>query len=197
MVNDLIIRRANKKDTARITEGLMLAMKDIVFEFIGNEDEEQVRTFFNFLVESEHNQYSYQNSFVAEKNQTVVGVVCLYDGALLHQLREPVIDYIRSNYGHTINPEDETQPGEIYIDCIGVLPEEQGNGIGSKLIEFVKEEFVSKHNKRLGLLVDKENSAAKKLYIKHGFESVGSKNLMGKAMEHLQFIPPFNTKQTK
>ncbi len=191
MGNDLKIRKANIDDTAKITEGLMLAMKDIIFEFIGEKDEAKAKDLLTYLVQREHNQYSFQNCFVAEKNKAVVGVVCIYNGAFLQELRNPVIEYIRSTFGHTIYPEDETQVGEFYIDCIGVVPDEQGNGIGSKLLEFVKQEFVIKQQHCIGLLVDKENIAAKKLYSKHGFVPMGSKTLMGKAMDHLQLKPFF------
>lgn len=183
------IRKARKDDVAEITQGLMLAMEDIVYEFIKEKNASKARDFFLHLVQREDNQYSYRNCFVAEKDGSVIGVTNIYDGALLHTLRTPVVEYIRSIHGHTIQPEDETMPGEFYIDCIGVLPGQQGKGIGSGLLQFAKEEFVEKRKMPLGLLVDKENPGAKKLYIKHGFEPVGVKTLMGKNMEHLQLKP--------
>jgi len=53
-------------------------------------------------------------------------------------------------------------------------------------LQFLIDEYVYKSNETLGLLVDKDNPAAKKLYLKLGFEFVGNKTFAGKQMEHLQ-----------
>jgi ribosomal protein S18 acetylase RimI-like enzyme len=66
------------------------------------------------------------------------------------------------------------------------LPNQQGKGIGAKLIQYVINEQVQENGQTLGLLVDKANPGAKRLYLKLGFEVVGEKNLMGISMEHLQ-----------
>jgi ribosomal protein S18 acetylase RimI-like enzyme len=63
----------------------------------------------------------------------------------------------------------------------------QGQGLGSKMFAFLIDEYVYKRNKTLGLLVDKENPNAKKLYLKLGFTVVGEKILAKKSLEHLQF----------
>jgi ribosomal protein S18 acetylase RimI-like enzyme len=70
---------------------------------------------------------------------------------------------------------------------MAVSPHQQGKGIGSKLFDFLIGEYVYKQNETLGLLVDKDNPNAKKLYLKLGFEVVSEKTLAGKEMEHLQF----------
>ena len=83
-------------------------------------------------------------------------------------------------------PEDETQSGEYYIDCIGVNPNQQGKGIGTKILQFLIHEYVNQRDKTLGLLVDKNNPKAKQLYLKIGFEIVDEVIFVGKVMEHLQ-----------
>lgn len=70
---------------------------------------------------------------------------------------------------------------------MGVDPSQQGKGIRSKVFQFLIDEYVEKNNQTLGLLVDKDNPNAKKLYLKLGFEIVGEKALVGKQLEHLQF----------
>jgi ribosomal protein S18 acetylase RimI-like enzyme len=76
--------------------------------------------------------------------------------------------------------------GEFYIDSLGVAANQQGKGIGSKLLLFLIDEYVTINQKTLGLLVDEENPAAKKLYLKLGFKTVGKKTLVGKNLEQLQ-----------
>lgn len=183
----MLIRKANKEESETITALIMLAMEDIVYNFIGEKSEGKARCFLNSLTEETGNQYSYENCWIAESGGEIVGTAVVYDGARLNELREPVGAKVKSMFNREFNPEDETQAGEYYIDCVGVNPDQQGKGIGTKIFRFLIDEYVEKRNETLGLLVDNDNPDAKKLYLKLGFEVVGEKTLTGKQMEHLQF----------
>jgi ribosomal protein S18 acetylase RimI-like enzyme len=182
----MIIRRATLDDSAFIATCLLLAMEDIVYKFMGRKDHEKAKEFMLYFAERESNQYSYQNCWVAEVDKRVVAAVNLYDGARLRELRQPVIEYIRSQFNSDFEPEDETQAGEYYIDSLGVSPDQQGKGIGSKVLRFLIDEYVDRRGMALGLLVDEENPEARRLYLKLGFKSAEKKVLFGKNMEHLQ-----------
>jgi ribosomal protein S18 acetylase RimI-like enzyme len=182
----MVIRKAIITDAENIALLLLMAMEDIVFKFIGEEDQEKAKTFLLHFIKNEDNQYSYQNCFVAEMDNKVVAAVDVYDGARLATLRQPVIEYIHNNYDKNLRLEDETGSGEFYIDTIGVSHGHRGKGIGAKLLQFLIDEYVKKQGKTLGLLVDEENPAAKKLYVKLGFKGVGKIAFAGKLMEHLQ-----------
>lgn len=182
----MIIRKATINDSKDIATYLLLAMEDIVYKFIGEENYNKAKEFLLHFIEKENNQYSYQNCYVVEEDNEIVAAVNIYDGAKLHLLREPIAQYVRTHYNKNFNPEDETQKGEFYIDTLGVSPKCQGKGIGSKLLQFLIDEYVTKKHKTLGLLVDEVNPNAKKLYLKLGFKSVGVKTLVGKRLEHLQ-----------
>jgi ribosomal protein S18 acetylase RimI-like enzyme len=161
-------------------------MEDIVCAFIGGKDPEEARKFMLHLVQKDCNQYSYENCWVAEEDLKVVAAINLYNGALLNDLRQPVIGFLKSDYSRDFQYEDETHAGEYYIDSVGVNVDEQGKGIGTKLLQFVIDEYVNKRGHTLGLLVDEVNPNAKRLYLKLGFRSVGEKILFGKKMVHLQ-----------
>ena len=182
----IFVRKATLNDSEIIATYLSLPMKDILYKFIGEEDPEKAREFMLHFVEKENNQYSYQNCWVVEDNMKVVAAINLYNGALLSELRQPVIEYLRSKFNNDFNPEDETQAGEYYIDSLGVNPNQQSKGIGTKLLQFVIDEYVNKRSQTLGLLVDEINPNAKRLYLKLGFKSAGTRILFGKNMEHLQ-----------
>jgi ribosomal protein S18 acetylase RimI-like enzyme len=183
----MLIRKATPKDSSVIATYLMLAMEDIVYQFIGENSREKAIQFLERLTSKKNTQYSYENCWIAELENEIAGVAVVYEGAKLLELREPVAKEIKSMFGRDFNPEDETQEGEFYIDCMAVSPHQQGKGIGSKLFDFLIDEYVYKQNETLGLLVDKDNPSAKKLYLKLGFEVVSEKTLAGKEMEHLQF----------
>lgn len=183
------IRKARKEDARQVAELMILAMTEIVYQFIGREDFEEGKRFLSELIQAENNQYSYQYIFVAENEDGIIGQICLYPGALLQTLRQPVLDYIKTKYKIDYHPADETQAGEIYIDTIAVSAQAQGKGIGKLLIEFVIEEFANKRNETLGLLVDHDNPGAKRLYEKMGFVVKKTLSVFGKKMEHMQYTP--------
>ena len=182
----LTIRKATIDDAAHIATFLFLAMEDIVYKFIGAKDADKALAFFLYFTHKEDNQYSYTKCFVAELDGHVVAAANVYNGADLHQLREPVVQYIHSHYNPAFQPEDETQAGEYYLDCLAVHPQHHGKGYGSAMLRFLIQEYVVKHQQPIGLLVDEDNPNAKRLYIKMGFVSDGVKLLFGKQMEHLQ-----------
>ncbi|WP_431241269.1 N-acetyltransferase family protein [Flavobacterium sp. P21] len=183
------IRKAQISDSAQIAPILLLAMEDIIYKFIKKKDYASAKDFLLHFIGKENNQYSYQNCFVAEADNEIIGVVNIYNGADLEILRNPIIEYVRSNFNPEFDPEFETKAGEFYIDSLGVNPKYQGKGIGSKILRFLIEEYVTQKHHTLGLLVDEDNPNAKKLYLNLGFQSVGEKTLVGKKLEHLQISP--------
>jgi ribosomal protein S18 acetylase RimI-like enzyme len=180
------VRKATYHDAEAIARYMLLAMEEIVYHFIGIKDPATAARFMLHFVERGNNQYSYQNCWVAENEMTVVAAINVYDGARLEELRQPVVDYIRTKFNKDFIPEDETQAGEFYIDSLGVNPTEQNKGIGTMLLKVVMDDYVTEHKLTIGLLVDDVNPGARKLYVNLGFESVGKKFLFGKVMEHLQ-----------
>jgi ribosomal protein S18 acetylase RimI-like enzyme len=189
-----LVRKATRNDSEIIATYLLLAMEDIVYQFLGEEDPRKARAFMVHFVEKDNNQYSYQNCWVAEDHGRVVAAINIYNGARLGELRQPVMEYLRSQFNREFNLEDETQAGEYYIDSFGVDIKRQSQGIGTRLLQFVIDEYVNKHGQPLGLLVDEQNPNAKRLYIKLGFKSTGSRVLFGKRMEHLQITERNNNK---
>jgi ribosomal protein S18 acetylase RimI-like enzyme len=182
----IVIRKAHVADSKTIAACLFLAMEEILYKFIREQNPDKAEELMLYFVGKENNQYSYQNCWVAEDDLKVVAAINLYDGARLAELRQPVIEYVRSNHNDEFDPEDETQAGEYYIDSLGVDPYQHRKGIGTMLLQFIIDEYVDKQKKTLGLLVDEANPNAKKLYIKLGFKPVGTKIIFGKNMEHLQ-----------
>jgi ribosomal protein S18 acetylase RimI-like enzyme len=185
----MTIRKARIEDAKVIATYLMLAMKEIVYRFIGEDNEEKATCFLEGLISKKSNQYSYENCWVIESEKSVIAVANVYDGSDLQELIKPVAEAIKSMFGRDFNPEEETQSGELYLDCLGVNPNQQGKGIGSTLLDFLIEEYVAKRGETLGLLVEKDNPNAKRLYLKLGFEIIGEKVFVGKRVDHLQIQP--------
>jgi len=182
----MLIRKAKPEEAKIIAPYFLMAMGDIAYNFIGENSSEKANKWLESLISERGNQYSFENCFVAEAASKIIAVALIYDGGKLQQLRKPVVKAVKLMFNRDFNPGDETEPGEYYIDCVAVDPAQQGSGIGSEILRFLIAEYVYKQKETLGLLVDKENPDAKKLYLKLGFEFVGEKTFAGKQMEHLQ-----------
>ena len=181
------IRKAQPNDSAKIAQLMFYAMEDIVFDFLGQKNEDKAIRFLEELIEQNNNQYSFENTFVLEIENNIAASFTLYDGGNLEKLRENVLTHLEKNYNRTIEPENETEAGEIYIDTIAVFPEYRGKGLGNIILDYIIEEFANKKGFVIGLLVDFTNPKAKKLYESKGFEVVGEKSLMSKNHEHMQY----------
>lgn len=182
----MIIRKALLSDAEDVTLCLFLAMEDILYKFIGEDDSQKAYAFMHYLVQNEFNQYSWENCWVVEQQDNILAAVNVYDGSRLHSLREPVLDYIETRFDRRINPEDETQAGEFYIDSLGVKPAHRCKGIATRLLKVLIDEYVIIGNKTLGLLVDPDNAPAMRLYLRLGFKNIEGKILLGKELAHLQ-----------
>lgn len=183
------IRKAEPSDYKAIARYLLMAMEDIVYKFIGHEDEEKALAFLEHFIPEKENQYSYENCHVILHNNQVIGAADVYDGGKLATLRAPIKKYVEETHSKDFSPEDETEAGEYYLDTLGIDPAYRGKGLGTQLLNFLITEYTVKRHKPLGLLVDNDNPKAKKLYEILGFKKVADKTLVGKKMEHLQYAP--------
>ena len=175
---DIIIRVGQRTDAAFIAKAVAMA--------IGTDEDSLLFPVFHELAEREHSQYSFRNALLAEVDGIVVGAVVGYDGARLHELREPIYELLQRHLGKTIEIEEETSAGEFYVDSLAVEPAFQRRGIGRKLLSAMIEKAFDEGHERVGLLVDKENPDAEKLYHSLGFERVNPTIFLGHEMWHLQ-----------
>lgn len=182
------IRKAQPQDIDSIAELMFLAMEEIVYFFLGTDNKEEGISFLQQHIAAHGNQYSLENIIVAEENQVILGQICIYEGRLLQTLRKPILDYLATTYGKEVLLEQETQSGETYIDTIAVADTARGRGIGNMLLLYAIDLFVNQRGEVLGLLVDKENPNAKRLYLKVGFQIKETKTIFGKEMDHLQYL---------
>lgn len=148
-----------------------------------------VERMFTRLAEREDSQYSYLNTIAAVDDAgNTVGVCVGYDGASLHELRKAFIEESRKELGLDFGEmEDETDPSEFYLDTLAVLPEYRGQGIAKKLLKAAIDRAAS-IGKPAGLLVDKINTNARRIYESIGFRQVGERPFCYVMMDHLQFV---------
>lgn len=179
-----MIRPARPEDAEAVAPLLVLAMGHIAGIFARSTRHEDAIPFFEAFFKDGANQYSYANTLVYETEAGVIGSITGYDGARLHELRQPVLDKLREAEPD-FNPNDETGPGEYYIDCVNVHPDHQGKGIGKKLIHAFCAYAGTIGHARVGLIVDMINPSAMRLYENLGFQVAGEKDFMGHRYFHM------------
>lgn len=183
----LTIRKAQPEDAAALAPLLVQAMEEFVAEFFPAWPLVQVYPVYEQAIRCSGNQYSYENFLLAEDERGLAGMVGGYDGGMLSQLRQPFLDLVEEKTGRRCIPEDESEPGEFYLDALSVAPGRQGQGIGSLLLGALIEEADSRGFERVGLLVNQENPAALRLYERLGFVHEKKKEVLGSFFFHLVF----------
>lgn len=187
------IEQAKKEHAHDLALLIMQAMSDeCCMNLVGPgktlSDFEQVMT---RLAASECSQYSYLNTLVAlNDDNRVAGAVVAYRGADLHTLREAFLRAAKEELARNLdNIADETEPDEYYIDSVAVYPEFRRMGIASSLLRAAIERA---HSAGLpaGLLVDKQNPNAERLYTALGFRYVKDKMWGGHEMRHMRCYRP-------
>lgn len=140
------------------------------------------------LVASPDTQYSFRNTLVAlGPTGQVAAILVAYDGGCLHALRQPFIDAIRQECGRDLTGiDDETGPGELYIDSLATLPTFQRQGLATALLQAAAGRARALSLPCLGLLVDQGNPNGQRFYARNGFQPVGTATWGGHPMLHLQ-----------
>lgn len=189
------IVNADKSDARMIGEAVVEAIGDnLANAFAGDKSVEDVKCMFATLAAREDSQYSYLNTLKAiDNNGNPMGFIVAYDGAILHKLRRAFFEEVRNALNRDMEGEmaDECTGDEYYLDSLAVLPQYRGQGIARALIEAMSKRAANS-GKPLGLLCDKTNSNARRLYDKLGFRKVGETTFAWELMDHLQLSQQAN-----
>ena len=183
------ITTARKTDAPIIAKLIMQAMTDDCCQNLAGEH----KTLADFaammedLVEMADSQSSYRNTLTARTDDDEVAGVCVsYDGADLRRLRQRFIEQAARQLDRDFSSmPDETEAGELYIDSLAVLPQYRRQGIATALLQATIKKAESMRLPA-GLLVDKGNPKAEKLYKEVGFTFVNDTAWAGHPMRHLQ-----------
>lgn len=189
MNRNYTIRPARREDAPSIGAAVVDAVGIEIAESLGHNrgGVEAVKGLFTELAALEDSQYSYRNTLVATDNEdNVIGVCVGYDGARLHELRRQFVEAAGRRLGIEFGElKDECEASEFYLDTLSVDPSHRGQGVATSLIRATVERARAA-GKPAGLLVDKDNTRARRLYEREGFRQVGEREFVGTLMDHLQ-----------
>lgn len=178
----ITIRRAEIKDVAYIAEGIfnafLLEDNAIVLENRIGEGSIPLREkwmeILTGVCAQADTHYSYTNTFIAELDGEIAGMMIAVDGRNYRFQREKMYPQLKSLFDIAFgmgweDMEDEAKLGEFYIDSLSVSQMYRNCGVGTALIEHAKLQAKALGIERVTLAVEPMNSA-KILYQRMGFE---------------------------
>jgi len=188
-----MIRPAVPGDAPRAVPLILQAIGSIAFVLTGTNNREDADRILDGFFRRKDNRVSYQNTLVmedlenvVERSREVVGVALIYDGSIARALDGPLEKAAVQTSGLSdYRIPTEAEPSEFYLDTISVDPKCQGRGFGRDLIEASCEQARRLGRDRIGLLVDIENSGAKRLYERLEFHTQGRKQIAGYEYFHM------------
>jgi ribosomal protein S18 acetylase RimI-like enzyme len=186
-----VIRPAVPSDASEAVPLILNAIGSIAFILTGTTDRPEAEFILDQFFRQKGNRVSYENALVLkdssdERSREVVGVALIYDGSIARTLDEPLEKAAIQKSGLSdYRIPTEAEPSEFYLDTISVDPKCQGRGFGRDLIEASCEQARKFERDRIGLLVDTENSGAKRLYERLGFRTQDRKQFAGYEYFHM------------
>lgn len=190
----MTIETARPEDASLIADAILSAIGDELTDHLAgdNHTRREVHDLFMRLAARNDTQYSYLNTRIARGDDGAPMGVCIsYDGADLLRLRREFFAEANHALGWEISSDEidslpgETEPDEFYLDTLMTLPEYRGNGVARALIADATLK-ARRAGKPLGLLCDKDNDRARRLYESVGLVSMGERPFAGHLMTHFQ-----------
>lgn len=125
---------------------------------------------------------------VAEANGQVVGAAFGYPGDQEEVVDDVMADLTAKSAAFEVpyEAEQETTPGEWYLDSLAVDPHYQGHGIGRRLLQALPQYAKQDQETVIGLNVDRENPGAFRLYDRMGYQVTGTQMIGDHTYDHRQ-----------
>jgi len=179
MESGITLRKATRADSRFIAENVLRALHI-------EETNPKHLDHLAGISSREDTLYSWRNTTVALYKGVPAGIMVAYDGARYRQMRDITFPMIRMYVGDDYNQmDDESRPGEFYLDSLAVLPQFRRKGIASALI---RELFHLRDAAQIPLAtiaVDSDNTEAYRLYTANGFRHDGHISVFGTTYHRL------------
>lgn len=180
---ELKLRQARPEDGTAAAPLIVNAIGDIAKHMTAREDPRLVLDKIKDMVRGTKTRHSHRLTYVAEFQNSVVGVLVLYHGSEAEALDRFLYDELRKE-GHQRTIEPEAHLDEWYIDTVSVDENFQGKGIGTALLHHA-EKIVSANGGKLALNVDTDKEAAQRLYQRLGFSISEPWSIIGEPFHHM------------
>lgn len=177
---NLNIRPARKEDAQFLAKCIMAGMHFNNFEDNNSSELQDMLKCLTDCEERPDTIYTFKHTRVAEIDGVPAGSLLSYPGEIYKEVRTRTFREIWSDMGDVDNDsEQETGPGEFYLDSLAVHPDFRGKGIGRALMLDGIEKGKSLGYKKIALLVDEDYPHLVKMYSSIGFHEDGHRHVFG------------------
>jgi uncharacterized protein (DUF952 family)/ribosomal protein S18 acetylase RimI-like enzyme len=187
----LTIRLAKRTDADLASRLIYLSMGELA-DYLFGEAHLSVEAILAGLFLRDANRFSWRNTEIAEWEGVPAGMLASFAGRQLIRYELAIgLGLLRlcglwevlrlSPRALSIAGGIETRRDEYYLANLGVLPDYQNRGIGSRLLNHAEGRARLAGLGKCSLIVDLENPAALRLYERHGYRIVYSKEYPGPA----------------
>jgi len=179
------IRQALPEDAPSIAPLIFDAIGDIAHRLTGESINSNVIAKLEELVRATDNRHTYLNTFVATDNQSILGIIVLYNGKIGKELDGILMKKLQKKFATSMQIDIEAYDDEYYIDTICVAPHARGLGIGTKLLYFAEQQARTMGYKKISLNVEEVKIKARQLYEKQGFITTEPWKIIGENFHHM------------
>ncbi|ANU22175.1 GNAT family N-acetyltransferase [Planococcus donghaensis] len=181
---EISIRQALPGDAKKVAPLIINAIGKIANHMTAEKDSVTVREKVEDMVRGENTRHSYHYTYVATLAGDIVGILVLYHGNQAEVLDRYLMEQLKKQ-GHERIFEPEAHLDEWYIDTVSIDPPYQGQGIGSKLLDYAEELVSSSGNSKLSLNVDVDKEGAIRLYKRLGYSIAEPWMIIGEPFHHM------------
>lgn len=182
---DIKIRKSQLQDGPEIAPLIIDAIGDIANRITGEDEPSAIINALIELFERSDNRNSHLNTYIAEGNGQVAGMMIIYGGDEAVELDSNLEKWLTAKNAPIQTIELEARPEEFYIDTICVNPNFRGQGIGTLLLNYAETLCKEKGYSKLSLSVELEKVRARQLYEKIGFVFSEPWMIIGETFDHM------------
>lgn len=179
------VRNSKIQDGSAIAPLIVDAIGDIANRITGENEPAAILKSLIELFERTDNRNSHLNTYVAEYNGEVAGMLIIYGGDQAIHLDAQLEKWLTNKKAPIQTIEIEARPDEFYIDTVCVNPAFRGHGIGTILLNYAETLCKEKGYSKLSLSVEKEKVRARNLYEKIGFVYAEPWMIIGEEFDHM------------
>ncbi len=194
----IAIRAARPDDAPLAAQLFRLSMGGLA-ELLFDDDARKTELTLIRLFTRDAGRFGFGVTVIAEVEKKPVGVLAAFSGADIPRLNLEAFAAFPKVLGLAGTSRlfwraiphasiEEARADEYYVSNVGVLPEAQGHGIGTRLMQFAEEAAQAAGLKKCSLLVGTNNSGARRLYERLGYEVMFTRPHVNPALSYNRMV---------
>lgn len=182
---DINVRLARLDDAPFVAPLIVDAIDEIANRLTGEDEPKAILDSLEELFKRTDNRHSYKNTYIAENDGGVAGIMVVYGGDQAAVLDGNLEQWLVTKGANVKTIEVEARPDEFYIDTICTAPQFRGHGVGTTLLKHADTIAKEKGYQKVSLSVEKQKERARHLYEKMGFVFSEPWMIIGEEFDHM------------